>query len=318
MTLYRAVLLPQGPFRSMLQGDTWFGAFCWSYLRRRGQGALEEFLRQCREGPRLICSNAFPAGCLPLPMGVYDPGNDFECLPGKGERRAAYRRGKALKNAKYVRTEAFFRLQSGDWRGFAGQLAGENTVTASQMHNLVLRDREVVDRQDGAGNLFSVQLRFPDPRLPEEAQAFDLYLLTDLDREEVEATLALAARLGIGGDKSAGCGEFALLSLEEADPRLSHCPGADGFMALSNFIPAASDPTRGRYRVLPKYGTLDQELAGESPFKRPLLYLRCGSVFADLVPRAWYGRCLTGVAATPTPVLVNACTIAVPMVFSLR
>lgn len=314
MTLYRAVLQPKGPFRSLLQGDTWFGAFCWSYLRRRGRAALEELLRRCREeGPRLVCSNAFPAGCLPLPLGVYDPGNDFERLSNKGERRAAYRRGKTLKNAKYVRTEAFFRLQAGDWRGFTGQLAGENTVTASQMHNLVLRDREVVDRQDGAGNLFSAQLRFPDPRLPEEARAFDLYLLTDLDREEVEATLALAARLGIGGDKGAGCGEFALTGLEQADPRLSHCPGADGFVALSNFIPAAGDPIQGRYRVLTKYGALDRELAGEAPFKRPLLYLRCGSVFADPAPRAWYGRCLSGVAATLAPVITNACTIAVPM-----
>lgn len=312
MILYRGVLTPQGPFRSMLQSDTFFGAFCWSYLRRRGREALEELLRQCREeGPRLIFSNAFPAGCLPLPLGVYDPGNDFERLSRKGERRDAYRRGKKLKSAKYVRLEAFFAIQAGDWGGFTSQLRGENTVSAGQVHNLVLRDGRAPEQ--GEGGLFSTQLRFPDPRLPQEEQAFDLYLLTDLPRDEVADTLALAARLGIGGDKSAGCGVFTLDSLEEADPRLSSCPGADGFVALSNFIPAAGDPTQGRYRVLAKYGALDGELAGDAPFKRPLLFLRSGSVFADPAPRAWYGRCLTGVAAAAAPVTTNACTIAVPI-----
>ena len=314
MILYRGVLSPQGPFRSMLHSDTFFGAFCWSYLRRHGRQALEELLRQCREeGPRLIFSNAFPAGYLPLPLGVYDPGNDFERLTRKEERRAAYRRGKALKSARYIRTEAFFSIQSGNWSGFTAHLGGENTVSASQMHNLVLRDLGTVGVTEGIGGLFSSQLRFPDPHLSQTERAFDLYLLTDLPREEVTATLALAAQLGIGGDKSSGCGIFTLDSLEPADPRLSHCPGADGFLALSNFTPAAGDPTQGHYRVLAKYGALDRELAGEAPFKRPLLFLCCGSVFADPAPRAWYGRCLTGVAAAAAPVMTNACTIAVPM-----
>ena len=316
MILYRGVLSPQGPFRSTLHSDTFFGAFCWSYLRRHGRDALEQLLRQCREeGPRLIFSNAFPAGYLPLPLGVYDPGNDFERLSHKGERRAAYRRGKALKSARYVRTEAFFSIQAGNWSGFTSQLGGENTVSASQMHNMVLRDQQTADEDsDGLiGGLFSAQLRFPDPRLSQAERGFDLYVLTDLPKDEVAATLALAAQLGIGGDKSSGCGVFTLDSLEQADPRLSHCPGADGFVALSNFIPAAGDPTQGRYHVLAKYAALDRELAGEAPFKRPLLFLRCGSVFSDPAPRAWYGRCLTGVAAAEAPVMTNACTIAVPM-----
>lgn len=314
MTLYRAVLMPRGPFISRLQGDTFFGAFCWSYLRRHGQAALEEFLRQCREeGARITFSNAFPAGCLPLPLGVYDPANDFDRLADKHERRDAYRRGKKLKNAKYVLAEAFYRIQAGDWNGFTDQLQGENTVSDSEMHNLVLRDRGLVDRVDGAGNLFSTEARFPDPRLPAEKQAFDLYVLTDLPEREVADTLSLAAALGIGADKSTGHGFFSLTGLKRADARLSSCPGADGFVTLSDFIPAADDPVRGYYRTLIKYSALDREMGGAAPFKRPMLYLCCGGVFYDNPPMRRYGRCVTGVAAVAAPVTVNACCIAAPM-----
>ena len=310
MTLYQIVLTPASPAASPLQSDTLFGAFCWSWLRRHGREALEAELivPSLHGGPPVIFSNAFPHGTLPLPLGCYDPDNNYEKVADKGERRAAYRRGKKLKSARFVTADAFARIRRGDWRGFTASLCPEAGEGATTLHNMVSRESGTVESSDEGGSLFALDRHFY-----QAGQKLDCYLLTSLEVEPLRAALDSMFALGIGADKSVGCGAFRVESFSPCPELLEPPDGANAFIALSNFLPARSDPAEGWYQTLPKYPMLDRELAAsEHPFKKPLLFLKGGSVFRTESPRAWYGRCVTGVAAVEEPVTVNGCTIAVP------
>lgn len=311
MTLYQAVLAPEGPLASPLHSDTLFGAFCWSWLRCFGTESLErELIAPSFTGePPVIFSNGFPGGALPLPMGCYDTANRFEALADKAERRAAYQRAKKLKGARFVRRAGFDRIRRGNWSGFTEHLVEEGGREETTIHNMVSRDSGTVENLGGAGNLFGSVRRFFDP-----AQRFDCYILTELGYDRLSAVLELMLSLGIGADKSSGCGLLRLESLTEETELLAPPEGANGFVALSNFLPARQDPTEGAWQLLPKYPKLDREFAqGDAPFKKPLLFLKAGALFRTEAPKPWYGRCLTGIAAVDAPVTVNGCAIAVPV-----
>lgn len=311
MTLYRAVIAPEGPLASPLQSDTLFGAFCWSWLRCFGKASLEEELifPSLQNEPPVIFSNAFSGGGLPMPMGCYDTGSRFEQIADKKERRAAYQQGKKLKGARLLERAAFERVRRGDWGGFTGRLMDEGGKEDATIHNMVSRASGTVENLDGAGSLFGSDRRFFDA-----AQRFDCYILTSITEKRLSAVLDLMFALGIGADKSSGCGSFRLEALTEDRELLAPPENANGFVALSNFIPAHSDPTQGFYQTLAKYPKLDREFAaGPAPFKKPLLFLKAGAMFRTNAPKEWYGRCLTGVAAVDAPVTVNGCTIAVPV-----
>ena len=310
MILYRAAIAPEGPLVSPLQSDTLFGAFCWSWLRCFGEQSLkDDILCPARNGePPVIFSNGFPDGGLPLPMGCYDMGNQFEKITGKQERRAAYQRNKKLKGARFVSRSSFDRIRAGDWRGFADELMEEGGREDTTIHNMVSRDSGTVENLDGEGNLFGSDRRFFHP-----SQRFDCYVLTSLEQKRLSVVLELMLSLGIGADKSTGCGVFRLETLEKDRELLVPPENANGFIALSNFVPAHTDPTEGFYQTLAKYPKLDREFAmSETPFKKPMLFLKAGAMFRANTPKEWYGRCITGVAAIDEPVMVNGCTIAVP------
>lgn len=312
MPLFRAVIRPLGPLASPLQSDTLFGAFCWSWLHMYGEEDLKEEIidYSLYDLPPVVFSNAFPHDALPLPVGCYDMASRFQDLTGKDERLRAYRQNKKLKGARYVSREAFLRVKTGDWRDFTADLVPEPGREETTIHNMVSRESGTVENIDGAGNLFGSDRRFFD-----QEQKFDMYVLSELPLERTRETLELMLSLGIGADKSSGCGGFELLTLEE-ERELQKLPeGANAFVALSNFLPAASDPEEGWYRTFAKYPKLDREMAGgDAPFKRPMLMLKAGSMFLTEKPKPWYGRCVTRVAAVPEPVTANGCTIAVPVV----
>lgn len=311
MPLYRAVIAPEGPLASPLHSDTLFGAFCWSWLRRYGRESLEEeIIAPSLAGmPPVIFSNGFPHDALPLPLGCYDRENDFSKIADKQERRAAYQRNKKLKGARYISRAAFGRIRAGDWRGFTSELRGEIGTEETTIHNMVSRESGTVENLDGAGSLYTSDRRFFEP-----GDLFDIYLLSPLPVEQLSEVLELTLSLGIGADKSVGCGTFQLKSLKEDRELAARPENADGFVSLSNWLPAREDPTEGQYKLLPKYPKLDWELAGgEYPFKKPLLFLEAGAFFHAERPWTWYGRCITNVAAVEQSVTVNGCTIAVSM-----
>ena len=312
MTLYRAVLSPRSPLASpldaALQSDTLFGAFCWSWLRCFGTGSLEaELISPSLTGePPVIFSNGFPQGCLPVPLGCRDMNNDFNAIQDKRERRKAYQEGKKIKKARYVSLDDFQRIRRGNWRGFTDSLKSGSGKALTTLHNTVSRESGTVERTEETAGLFGLDRQYFD-----NGQRFDCYLLSSLPVDILRKVLDLMCSLGIGADKSAGCGVFGLESLETAEELSSVPDGANGVVMLSNFLPAKTDPTDGWYQVLPKYPKLDRELAaGETPFKKPVLFFKAGAFFRTEAPKTWYGRCVSRVAALDLPVTMNGCAIA--------
>lgn len=308
MVLYRAVIKPVMSFASPLQGDTLFGAFCWSYRYCYGNEKLEELLGEMKAGKQqLIFSNAFPSGTLPLPLGIRDLKADFELIQGKEERKRAYQEHKKLKSARFVRREWFRRIQAGEYEGFTCGLVDEGIKELATVHNMVSRQEGIVKNIDGSGSLYE-----EDEFFTGTDSFYDIYILSSLAEDILRPVVSLMFLLGIGKNKSTGKGAFEVEEWQE-EKELLTCEKSNGFMALSNFIPAQNDPIHGRYKTLVKYGKLDREYAmSEIPFKKPLIFIQAGAVFQDEQVKLHYGCCKTDISAI-SGVITNAQTIAVPM-----
>lgn len=309
MILYKAIIIPRTSFASPLQSDTLFGAFCWSYKYLYGDGMLEALLHESirNKGHGIVFSNAFPAGYLPLPMGVYDEERTRYNEVGKADAKKAYQENKKYKKCSLVHRDAFVDIRQGSRSGYSGHLGDGRAVQTETVHNMVGRSAGTVGRMEESGSLFVTDEYFVG-----EDEAFDVYVLSDLEKDIIKKVISLMLELGIGANKSTGKGGFQLLSFDE-EKDLGYVDGANGYMALSNFIPARSDPVEGWYKTLVKYGKLDREFAaGYFPFKKPLLYIQAGAVFQTGSVDACYGRYVEDISAVEG-VVVNACTIAVPM-----
>ena len=100
---------------------------------------------------------------------------------------------------------------------------------------------------------------------------------------------------GYGKRKSVGYGAIRELTMEPFEG-FGEVDGQNGFVTLSNFVPAAGDPTRGFWSTLVKRGKLAEDYANlVDAFKRPVVMLTAGSCFYDDPVRPWYGRMVGGV-----------------------
>ena len=308
MVLYRVAIRPIMSFASPLQGDTLFGAFCWSYRYICGEEALTELLEELKSGKQqIIFSNGFPGGTLPLPLGIRDMAADFEKRETKEARKQAYEEHKKLKSAKYVTRQWFQRIQEGNYDGFTAGLCDEGIREQTVVHNMVSRQEGVVKNIEGSGSLYG-----EDEFFVEKDHTYDVYLLSTLPEDILCAVTRAMFLLGIGKDKSTGKGAFEVVDWQK-EKELLNCERSNGFVALSNFVPAQKDPIEGRYKTLVKYGKLDREYAiSETPFKKPLLFIQAGGVFWDEKVKMYYGRYITQISLKDG-VVVNGQTIAVPV-----
>lgn len=307
--LYRVKIKPKASYISMLQSDTFSGAFFWSYRYLYGEDELRGLLSAAWEGyPMIVFSNAFPENTLPLPLGIYDEARNIDRVTDKAERKQAYQQNKKYKKCHFLNRREFLQVQQGNWRGFSPFLSSDPETIDDTIHNMVPRSGSDTSDAGADTDLFSVEEKFVNDGI------YDLYILTEIENSELNKTLELMFTLGIGARKSVGKGSFDLLSLKE-EQELTAFSDGNAFLALSNFIPAKNDPVDGNYKTLVKYGKLDRELSVvEQPFKKPLMFLEAGAVFRcdDQGVRPYYGRCLHGIAVDPN-ISVNAFTIAIPM-----
>lgn len=308
MQLYRITVKPVMSFSSQLQSDTFFGAFCWNYRYYCGETELEYMLKGMREGhPSVIFSNAFPKDTLPLPLGIRDTSMNFEDIEKKEERKRAFQNHKKLKGARFVRREWFEKIMEGDYNGFTAGLAEDGYQEQTVMHNMVSRQAGTVMKLGESGNLYDESEVFTDAE-----QEYDIYLLSSLDSPILKEVIERMFLLGIGRNKSVGKGAFEVKAWLE-EPPFTPANNTNGYMALSNFVPARHDPTDGWYKTLVKYGKLDREYAAsEIPFKKPVLFLQAGAVFYDDEVKEYYGKCLEGVSIRKE-IVTSGYTIAMPM-----
>jgi CRISPR-associated protein Csm4 len=129
------------------------------------------------------------------------------------------------------------------------------------------------------------------------------------------ALVEQVAEEGYGKRKTVGYGEIADWKLEPFEA-FEQIIEANGFVSLSNFVPARDDPRDGYWQMLVKYGKLGEELAtSANPFKRPLVMLAAGSCFRHVPVRPWYGRLVHEVSPTYRKVVQYGLAFALPIRF---
>lgn len=268
------------------QSDTLMGMLACVHDRMNGLERLESDLlapwRADPPRPPFVLSDAFPGDLLPAPASL-------ALMPG-------IRDAKRLKRIEWLAPEEFRAAQTG------GALSPPKAVLRP-VHRF-LRLRNVLDRScdstGESGNLYGVPLSC----LEEEYKYLTVYAKVAEEHDGLLSDLLkLLAKTGFGADAGVGQGQFDV-EKAEVGPVFAAVEKANGWISLSTFQPAATDPTDGFWRSFLKYGKLGPELGVETVFKRPQWMMRPGAVFRSVgAPNDWYGR------AIPTDQLLGKGTL---------
>jgi CRISPR-associated protein Csm4 len=214
--------------------------------------------------PPFLLSDACPDDLMPFPA---------HAVAAEGRRKS--------KGALYLKASAFQAVAAGAL-SVAPDDAVENPIQAST------RVQTAIDRDLGSaadGQLFETDTQ----HLGNSVAALSLYVRSDRHLGEVLACLTATAWTGFGKKSSSGLGAFELVGAPEACEWMDSRPGANAWMSLSHFVPAADDPTDGRWGThvtFPKF----HGNAVANVFKGAVVMLTPGSVFrVDGDLRAWYG-----------------------------
>ena len=284
MDWYKISLQLAAPTPTPWHADTLFGHLCWALAHTEGAGLLDDFLGLYGlDAPPLVLSNGFPGDLLPRPLLAARAQTAVADLTAE---RAAFRRGKEARRAVWLSPAEFERARRGEPLQPAPSKPFAARVT---MHNRINRLTGTTGEE---ASLFALAAE----GLAEAGGHITVYALVDPGFVAcLRRCLAYLALNGYGKRKSVGYGALAQATLE---PFAGFAPlaEANGFIALSNFVPAAGDPTQGAWQTLVKRGKLGEDYAtAGDPFKRPVLMLRAGACFYDRSPRPYYGRLVAGV-----------------------
>jgi CRISPR-associated protein Csm4 len=225
-------------------------------------------------------------------------------MRGKGEGIEAARTAKEAGEVAWLALEEFGQAIQGVQAVPRQVEKGKLPVTQVTLKNQISR---ITGTTGEEGNLFDFAEVF--------CSAVSIYVkVAEGFVEDAERLFSFIARQGYGKRKSVGYGEIDFQSFTfEPFPGFGSPAEANGFVSLSNFVPARDDPTRGAWRTMVKYGKLGEEYAlHEHPFKRPLIMLVAGSSFYDQPPRGYYGRLVEDVSASHPEVVQYGLAFAVP------
>ncbi len=300
MRLYRSTLTLRSASASAWQADMLFGHLCWSLVRREGEQYLSDsFLSQYRQGnPPVLMSDGFPTGFLPRPRAAARDGSHERLA--KSERVRRYRESKDGANARWLSLDEFNRACRGQF-----VLAAQQPQTAVRIVSKNQIDRITNTAGGASGELYDFEEFCLD--------AVDVYWrIADGCEPLVRDFLSDLQSTGYGKRKSVGYGDVASFTLEPFNG-FGELPAANGFVTLSNFVPAQSDPINGAWTTTVKYGKLSEDLGHSGlPFKRPMVQLAAGSCFYDSPIRDCYGRLVANVA-DDSRVVQYGFAFAVPM-----
>jgi CRISPR-associated protein Csm4 len=143
---------------------------------------------------------------------------------------------------------------------------------------------------------------------------FEIYckLGDEFSEETLRTCLDYINCSGYGRKSSTGKGRIHC-TLESFDDYMT-LSSDNAFMTLSNYVPRATDPYNGFYRLFTKYGKLGGHFASSPlipgnnpmPFKYPLLMFEAGSVFlAENQIAPFYGRILNNVHDIRKPLIAQ-------------
>lgn len=241
--------------------DTLFSALCHAYLAAFGTEELEQLLHRFGGEPPFLVSSAFPyhEDTLFLPRPRVEPKEQPE-----GEERDAR---KLLKDTTWVSLEDFSRLLRGERaRGNEGQLPQKE-----------LLPRVALDRDTLSSSIYYVRRAvFP--------VGGGLWALLDIRDQELEPHLCRAFHLlgdmGLGGERTMGCGFFEPEFGEVPRPLAAHLDGAAPYVALSRVSPEPEEAARSvdRYTLVESRGWMSSP-TGAQRKRRSAWFFAEGSSF---------------------------------------
>ena len=270
--LVRVKLKPLGVWTTPWQADSLLGALACVWARSRGQNVLRrDFLDPwLANQPLFVLSDAFPADSLPAPANL--PLWDWP-----QEKR------KTVKKLHWVTPADFADVQHGKRPSLeiSPKISIRNRV---RLRNAVSR---ISNTAGDGGELFEI----PFSNLSESDAGLTVFARASNGGMKIlMEALEMLGRTGYGADASIGHGGFELDGGPMPCPELSDVPGADAFISLSTFQPAADDPVEGFWRVFVKYGKLAPEFHSSAVFKRPQVMLEAGACFRTYCfPKPFYG-----------------------------
>lgn len=263
-------------FASSWQADTIFGHLCWGMKYIYGEDRLQTFLNRYQTGsPPLLLSNGFPGDLLPRPILATPRITPTLSLQ---EQREQFQHYKKVRDVEYLSPQEFT-------LAINGQKVVPPSAPDFETRRVTLKNQlnRVTGTTGDQGYLYSFQEYY--------WREVTIYLkLVEDFVEQARCLFHYIADTGFGKRKSIGYGQIENVSFDEFAGFASPAD-ANGFVTLSNFVPATNDPTNGFWQTMVKYGKMGEEYAqGENPFKRPFLVLKAGSTFYDSPCREYYGR----------------------------
>ncbi len=271
MTLLKTTITATSNFATPLQGDTLFGQICWMIRYCFGKERLKELLKAYETTPFLVVSDGFATGYLPkptLPSRLLGEDGTMK----KENRKKIWLTLEALQKSNYTQAK-----------------------TNDEVSHKVVSDRVVKNSLDY--RTFTTGEGF-DPYSEEEYrfENRDIYFLLDeefLSREELEKLLMLIGEVGYGKNRTIGKGRFTLTSLEKVTLATQ---ATTTYMLLSSLNAEGIEAKSFFYEPLTKFGKHGGDLATHSPFKKPLLLAKCGSVVVFETPQsvAYLGSAIHG------------------------
>lgn len=300
---YRVLIRLLSPLGTPWQSDTVFGHLAWQVARGRGGIDLGEFLSPFREGrPSFVLSDGFPGDLLPRPL-VPVPTSPTLSIE---EYAATKLREKSL----FVSLDDFRSLRTGERTEWEPVFDAWMRVKVAHAALDRITDTTGGGAEGEGGNFFETELLALS-----HGDTMSIYLRAEDDWAQwVAQSLEDMAPLGFGRDRSTGSGAYQVIGLETWT-EFAALDGANGFISMSSYCPARSDPIAGRWRIRLKHGRLGENAGAGNPFKRPLLQFEPGAVFLTKeAPRLFYGRVVPEVAPG-MPEAIQCCyTLAVPCV----
>lgn len=300
---YAVTLKLISPSGTPWQSDTVIGHMAWQVAFGKCDLEIDEFLLLFNEyEPPFVISDGFPKGLLPRPLLPIPE------APVEAKTLAEYEATKRWQKAPYLTIEDFRAVCRGEKPD--GEPKPDPWKTLETLHAALDRN---IGTTGAGGELYATQSRM----LPEEIGGITFYLRAKEDwLDRVITLFHEVGKAGYGRDKSLGLGQFEVTDVTDCD--LFDMPEtADGFVSLSSYVPAETDPNNGRWKLRIKRGKLGEHAGGQgNPFKKPIIQFEPGAVFwTGERPKPWYGTVVKNVAPG-MPHAVQICyTLAVPCLF---
>jgi len=274
MDHYRITIVPETAFGTPVLGDTLFGHLCWAMRYREGSEALETFLNEQEQAPRILLSDGFIEAVLPRPVLTPVP------RPGKVSRQEAteFKRRKKIRFLPKSSLEAIRDRISATAVDESLKEYRPESHTRDKIRVRVRINRFLDSVQEGG--LFQRGETFYQPGIRLTVYA----ALHQFDLERFRNLLGDVALSGYGRDASVGMGAFNIEQIEPIPPLVRDVD--THLMTLSACVPSSNDPADVRYDLTTKYGKLGGLYACKYPdeapiaLKKPLIMLRPGATFS--------------------------------------